>query len=111
MITAILILLAAICKAVADTLYHHYDTSVFASLNPKFWNPVVSCNYVKFLPLTKYRPDAWHLANSGMIICFITAASINDSVISFWLINVVGIGVIFNLIFLLFYSKILRKWN
>jgi len=111
MITTILIILAAIFKAIADTLQHHFDTSVFKKLNPKWWNPVVSCDYVGFLPLTKYRPDAWHLANSGMIICFITAASINDSVISFWLINVVGIGVIFNLIFLLFYSKILRKWN
>lgn len=111
MITVILILLAAICKAVADTLQHHFDTSVFKKLSPKFWNPVISCNHAPFLPFTKYRLDGWHLANSGMIICFITAASINDSVISFWLINVVGIGVIFNLIFLLFYSKILRKWN
>lgn len=108
MITAILILLAAICKAVADTLYHHYDTSVFASLNPKFWNPVVSCNYVKFLPFTKYRPDAWHIANSAMIVSFITAAVVRDSVFHSWLINLVMLGVVFNLVFGVFYDKILK---
>jgi hypothetical protein len=111
MITALLISLAAIFKAVADTLYHHYDTSVFARLNPKWCNPVVSCDYVGFLPFTKYRPDAWHLANSGMIICFIAAASINDSIFSFWIINLTMLGIIYNLIFELFYGKIFRKWN
>jgi hypothetical protein len=111
MITALLIVLAAIFKALADTLQHHFDTSVFSKLNQKFWNPVVSCNYVRFLPFTKYRPDAWHLANSGMIICFIAAASISDSIFSFWLINFVMLGIIFNLIFELFYGKIFIKWN
>lgn len=108
MITTLCILLAAIFKAVADTLQHHFDTSVFRNLNPKFWNPVVSCDYVGFLPFTKYRPDAWHLANSGMIICFIPAASINDLLINSWLINVAALGVIFNLTFNLFYNKVLR---
>ena len=111
MITALFIILAAICKAIADTLQHHFDTSVFKKLNPKLWNPVVSCDNVKFLPFTKYRPDAWHLANSGMIICFIAAASISDSIFSFWLINFVMLGIIFNLIFELFYGKIFIKWN
>lgn len=108
MITAIFILLAAICKAVADTLYHHYDTSVFARLNPKWWNPVVSCNHVGFIPFTKYRPDAWHLSNSAMIVSFITAAVVRDSVFHSWLINLVMLGVIFNLMFGVFYNKIFR---
>jgi len=111
MITTILIILAAIFKAVADTLQHHFYTSVFKTLNQKWWNPMVSCNHVSFIPFTKYRPDAWHLANSGMIICFIAAASISDSIFSFWLINFVMLGIIFNLIFELFYGKIFIKWN
>lgn len=111
MITLLLISLAAIFKAVADTLQHHFDTSVFSKLNLKFWNPVVSCEFAPFIPFTKYRLDAWHLANSGMIICFIAAASINDSIFSFWIINLTMLGIIYNLIFELFYGKIFRKWN
>jgi len=107
MITAIFILLAAICKAVADTLYHHYDTSVFARLNPKWWNPVVSCNYVGFIPFTEYRPDGWHIANSLMIVAFIAAAVLHRSFASWW-VEVIAFGIGFNIIFSLFYNKILR---
>jgi len=107
MITALLIVLAAISKAVADTLYHHYDTSVFANLNPKWWNPVVSCNHVKFLPFTKYRPDAWHVANSIMIVAFILAVVLHISFTYCWLeMLIYGAG--FNIVFSLFYDKIFR---
>lgn len=108
MITLLLISLAAIFKAVADTLQHHFDTSIFKKLNPKWWNPVVSCDYVGFLPFTKYRPDAWHLANSGMIISFICAVVFSHPVIAWWLAIIIG-GVVFNIVFNLFYNQILVK--
>lgn len=108
MITLLLISLAAIFKAVADTLQHHFDTSIFKKLNPKWWNPVVSCDYVGFLPFTKYRPDAWHLANSGMIISFICAVVLSHPVTAWWLAIIIG-GVVFNIVFNLFYNQILVK--
>ena len=107
MITLLLISLAAIFKAVADTLQHHFDTSVFAKLNPKFWNPVISCNYAKFLPFTKYRLDGWHLANSGMIVFFILAV-VFASPVKLWWLAIIICGVVFNLVFNLFYNQILR---
>lgn len=112
MITIILILLSAIFKAVADTLQHHFDTSVFKYLTPKFWNPIESYKYVKFLPLTKYRPDAWHLSNSAMIICFICAVAVNDLYKHWnlpWWVYLLVLGAGFNIVFEIFYSKILRK--
>lgn len=67
-------------KAIADTLAHHYSTSIFSKYNPKYFDPSISwlnkyvdndatkgINKWKFQPLT----DAWHLSNSLMICCFI----------------------------------------
>lgn len=111
MLALILIILAAIFKAIADTLAHHFDTSVFRRLPKQFWNPAESYKYIKFIPLTRFRPDAWHLANSGMIVCFITSIFTYKSI---W-INipewgwVLIFGTCFNLVFELFYSKWLRK--
>lgn len=107
MISIILFLLAAFFKAVADTLQHHYGSSVFKNLNYKFWNPVHSWHYVKFLPLTKYRADGWHLANSGMIICFVLVAVLHQPVLA-WYFEIPIAGLWFNIVFNLLYNKILR---
>ena len=107
MITAALILLAAIFKAIADTLDHHFYTSIFLRWKDKpFWNPLHERNdAVK--RIFSYPIDAWHLANSGMIVCFIVAVSVSN-LNYYWLIQVVGGGILFNLVFNLFYNKILR---
>jgi hypothetical protein len=102
-----LLLLAAFFKAVADTLQHHYGSSVFSKLNKNWWNPVYSWQYVKFLPLTKYRADGWHLANSGMIICFIAVGVVHQPVLAWYWELLIG-GAYFNLVFNLFYNKLLR---
>ena len=100
MIAATLILLAAICKAIADTIAHHKSTSIFK--RSKFWS-----NGGKMLPGTKYRFDGWHLSNSGMIICFIVAAVLHDPILAWYWEILIG-GAVFNLVFNLFYNKILR---
>jgi hypothetical protein len=74
-VTIASIILAAFFKAVADTLSHHFDTSVFAWRDKRFWDPAVSWQYAHYLKGTKYKVDAWHLANSGMIICFCLAVT------------------------------------
>lgn len=107
MITILLISLAAIFKALADTLQHHFDTSVFSKLNQKFWNPVVSCDHAKFIPFTKYRMDAWHIANSGMITAFIVAV-VFATPVKYWWLSIIICGIIFNLVFNLFYNQIFR---
>lgn len=64
MISSILIILAAICKAIVDTISHHYYESVFSTFNPKFWNPEISwMNKGKGLKSTLFVAitDAWHL--------------------------------------------------
>jgi hypothetical protein len=102
------ILLAAILKAVADVTSHHFETSVFKWKDPRWWNPAISWQYVGFIKFTKYRPDCWHLANSGMIICFCLATVFHTPVLK-WYLELPIAGVLFNVAFNIFYNKILRN--
>lgn len=108
MISLSFILLAAIFKAIADTLQFHFDTSVFKKLPKQFWNPAESYKYVKFIPLTKFRPDSWHLANSGMIVSFILAVIFYEQQLK-WVWELLIGGTAFNIMFGLFYDVILRR--
>lgn len=100
-----LVCLAAFFKAVADTLQHHYYTSVFKKLNPKWWDPAISWEYVDKIQFTGYRPDAWHLSNSLMIISFLLAIIFYKNKHPRWIEFIIG-GIVFNLVFGLFYSII-----
>lgn len=105
------IILAAFFKAVADVLMFHFETSVFKKKDGRFWNPEVSWKYVKFLPLTKYRPDGWHLANSLMIVSFICFGVFHldgQGWAHKWWFELPAAGIIYNVVFNLFYDKILR---
>ena len=42
LIAALSVIIAAISKAVRDSLSHHFERSVFNKLNPYFWDPVLS---------------------------------------------------------------------
>jgi hypothetical protein len=100
------LILAAFFKAVADTLSHHFDTSVFKWRDRRFWDPLVSQS-APYLKGTKYRLDAWHLANSGMIVCFCVAAVLHRPALA-WYWELLAGGILFNLSFNLFYNKLLR---
>ena len=50
MVVMILLTIAAISKAIMDTLQFHYSKSIFRKLNPQLWNPAVSCK-------NKYKLD------------------------------------------------------
>lgn len=100
----LLVILAAICNAMMDTLSHHFHASVFSDLNPKFWNPNISYKYAKFFPYTKYRVDAWHLAKSTMIVLLISLLACN--VITFWWLDIIICGLLWNGTFNLFYNKL-----
>jgi len=99
------LILAAIFNAMMDTLTHHFDTSVFKGLNPKWWNPNVSWQYNNnFLGIV--RLDAWHLAKFGMI------GSICMAMISYHQIlgnfSIFVLPIIWSVTFETFY-KLLRK--
>ncbi len=108
MLPYLFIFFAATCKAIADTLQHHFDTSIFSKLNPKFWDPKVSCNHVKLLRFTKYRPDAWHLLNSGMIVLFCVACSVPQGITP-WYWKICFAGAVFNIPFNTIYNLILKR--
>jgi hypothetical protein len=107
-LTILFLILAGAFKAVADTLLHHYDISVFRRKDRKFWDPSISWRYAKILRWTSYKMDAWHLFNSAMIFCFCFAAVFHHS-FTYWWIEFMAAGIIFNISFGLFYNKILKK--
>jgi hypothetical protein len=99
MIALLLITFAAICKAVADTIAHHLDTSIFR--HSRFW-----INGGKII-FGKYKFDGWHLSNSAMIIAFVFASVFHTPILK-WYYEIAIAGVVFNLTFNVFYNKILR---
>lgn len=105
-LSAILLILAAISNAVMDSLEEgRFQRSVFRKFNPKFWYKEESWKYAK--RVFKYPIDAWHLAKSLMCIFITFAISVN---IHFPLLgSVVILGGIWILIFNLLYNKLLRK--
>jgi hypothetical protein len=130
MISIILIALAAICNAVMDICSHHYYYSVLTRFDSKFWNASTSWankyvngqpanGRVKWLGGIMNKPvqltDAWHLFKSLMIVFLISAIPFcpsNEFGLPEWIYYLLVIGVggtVWNLVFNLFYNRILRK--
>jgi uncharacterized membrane protein YccC len=106
------LVLAAVFSAVADTLADHFETSIFKWKDPRWWKKDVSWQHVGFIRFTKYRPDAWHLSKSAMIVCFILFGLLFPfSMHGFWVavISLVILGGVFNLTFNIFYNHLLRR--
>lgn len=105
--------LVAICKAVADTLADHFDTSVFKKLNRKFWDKSTSSEAAIKIPFTKYKVDAWHITNSIAIVFILFAIKFYKPLFPnrffFSVIEGIIYGTLWNLSFDLFYNKILRR--
>lgn len=106
-ISAIFIMIAAICKSISDTIEFHFYTSVFKNLNQNFWNPEKSWNHAK--RIFAYPLDAWHISNSLALSCFLLAMIfyINltpiknqtlSKIVDFTLLSIISIAV-FNLFF------------
>lgn len=77
-IVGLLAALSGVSKAVKDTISHHYSQSVFAQLDPQYWNPAESWKNKyqdwdagqkepRFLLATTWLvalTDAWHTFDS-----------------------------------------------
>jgi hypothetical protein len=106
-ICAILLIIAAsFCKAVADTVADHFDTSIFSKLNPKFWDKKVSSEHAR--RIGGYKIDAWHLSMSAMIILLISAIIIYENVAA-WQLELIAAGIVWNIPFNFFYNKLLKR--
>ena len=85
-----------------------FNKSIFADKDPRWWCKTISWQYVDFLPFTRYRPDAWHLAKSGMILSCGLMAGFSANVVNPVTWGIV-LGVIITASFVLFYDYILIK--
>ena len=97
--------LASFCKAIKDTLAFHYGKSVFAGLDPQFWNPNISWKnkyadwpddpspaFILSDTVFVFLTDAWHLFDFLMLMCLFIAIHLRGSIL--W--AVVIYGVVFN---------------
>jgi len=105
----ILIILAAIANACMDRVETtiHFNNSVFSNLKASWWCKEQSWQ-TKYIPFTHYKPDFWHLCKSVMI-CSLLAIPFVHNTLFHPLIDYVIFGLLYNITFELFYSKILRK--
>lgn len=93
------IVVAAICKATADTISPRKSQ---LSKKGDFWNIT---KQGKFFPFTKYPMDGWHIFNSAMIVAFIVSGVF--TVPYQWYYVIPTEGILFIIVFNLFYNKVL----
>ena len=104
----ILVAMAGIFNAVMDRTENSvaFNRSVFNHLDAKYWCKDVSWQYVKFLPFTKYRPDAWHVSKSLMFVCLFAALFVS---IKLNPIHLIALAPTLVLTFNIFYNRILKR--
>ena len=103
----LIIAFAAICKAIADTLDHHFDTSVFRDKPRSIWDPNQVHRSVRMI--FGYPLDAWHIINSAQLGCWLLLPLVYRPLLpSKWMDYGAG-ALIFIIVFNTFYNKIFRK--
>ena len=100
LIKALLIIIAAVCKAAADTMAHHPKTMIF---NGDFWR---LWPRGRMLAFTNYPLDGWHISISILIVTLISAGSLPGYL---WNVDIPVAGVLFTLVYKLFYNKLFQK--
>lgn len=103
----ILVFLAAILNAVMDTIADepHFNKSIFKNWDKRFWSKEISWSFSK--KIFNWKFDGWHVAKSLMIICLV-GAIITFRVYHQWWVHFISFGVIWNVTFEFFYSKIFK---
>jgi hypothetical protein len=125
----LLVVISAICKAVADKIAHHFGISIFSTFkNQMFWDTRISWlnkyvnndvkqgfKKIKILGFSFTKPivfsDAWHLYKSSMIVTLILAICLYPVMIltGFWYVDFIILGTAWNLSFNFAYNVWLVK--
>jgi hypothetical protein len=124
MISYLLVILAAFCNAVMDTLIHHHDTSVFKNYKTGFFADALTVSwknkYIDGEPIKGHKKlfwfinvpdtftDGWHFCKSTMIVALILAIVLYNPLFGIW-IDFIALGFAWNATFNFFYNVILRK--
>lgn len=128
MISLVLVVLAAVCNAVMDVLQFHFRSSIFENYNRKWWDPAISWknkyeywdNYLRkrkkinifnllYINYPIFLTDAWHFFKSSMVVLLGLAIVFYTPVINIY-IDIILIGLVWNMFFLIFYKKFFRKY-
>jgi hypothetical protein len=105
MIALLIISFAAICKALVDTLDHHFDTSIFRDKSRRYWDPNViqkTSGQIFGYPL-----DVWHITNSLQLAAWLALPFFYHPWKAWYIDYSIG-GMTFIIVFNLFYNKIFR---
>ena len=124
-------ILAAICNSVMDTLAHHYPTSIFNDMNPKYWDPKISWKnkykdgnkaFGPAFPLSTGMlvafTDAWHLFKSAQIVLLALSVvtfpyTVKICLFDDYCLNAISwliiLGIVWNSVFSYMYNKVLKK--
>lgn len=105
-LACILIFLAAVFNAVMDKTkdYIQYRTSLFYGLDERFWSDEKKTNFIYG---SKYKPNAWHLSKSAMLICLLAIPFVYKPFLGIF--DYLIFGTEWILIFNLFYNKLLKR--
>jgi hypothetical protein len=124
MISAILVVIAAIMNSIMDKLTHHWDRSVFITSPQPFWastleswknkyiggNPESGRRVWKILgfkiPIHPAFTDGWHLAKSVMVVILCASVVLYKPIVNPF-VDIIILGAAWNITFNLFYNKIL----
>ncbi len=107
MVTAILILLAAICKALADVLAwkQSYFVKKFPKLKSDFWK--INEVHRKVHYIAKFPVDAWHIANSLGAMALLLLPFVHTPYFA-WYIEYPAMVLFGTIFFNIFYNKIFQ---
>lgn len=120
MIALILIVVAAICKAIMDVVQFRYNVSVFSLLNREQWfNPKVSKNnkwrggnkkngerFPGSSTIFVLVTDAWHFFQAVRHLCFFAAIILYTQLLPYRWLDFLLLYTVHNVVFELFFSKI-----
>lgn len=120
LLSIVSIIVAAISKAVRDTLSHHFEKSIFSELNPNFWNPVISgANKWKggkeengekfFLSSTLFVgiTEGWHVFES--LNTFFIFLGVGLSGYFYGVLGMIAARVLYGIVFTIAYKKFKKK--
>ncbi len=110
MISLILVFIAAFLNAIMDNITHHWYKSVFndVEFDANFWNPEISWKNKYVNQSFDFFSDAWHMCKSIMIVLLALAIVFHSSIVN-WFVDIILIGVVWNVSFNWAYNHYLNR--